>query len=94
MTTTKHTFTPGPWLIGKAGTDKAIYDGKGGWVATIPDMLLNDEQKANAHLIASAPDLLEALEEVLKSLEWQENILDGLAVQKAQAAIAKAKGAA
>jgi hypothetical protein len=56
----------------------------------IPD----EEAKANYHLIAAAPELLEALEELL-SREWQDD--DGaptleVARSNARAAIAKARG--
>jgi hypothetical protein len=48
----------------------------------------HDEARANANLIAAAPDLLEALEDIIAS---QSAILDELTA-KARAAIAKAKG--
>lgn len=46
--------------------------------------------KANAQLIASAPELLEALEEVVQWLELGDH--EGKMHSKARAAIAKAKG--
>ncbi len=55
--TTKH--TPGPWKIGALESGQAAVDGADGSEVTgfisIPD----------AHLIAAAPDLLEALEDML-----------------------------
>lgn len=62
-----------------------------------------NDQQANAHLIAAAPDLLEALIEVAASLAWNAHgecraINDGpimpsaMAIEVARAAIAKAKG--
>lgn len=53
-----------------------------------------DEELANAHLIASAPELLEALEEILDYRGGATNaLLDPYVMERAQAAIAKAKGA-
>jgi hypothetical protein len=46
------------------------------------------EEAANAHLIASAPDLLEALEVMVSSDSWYQ----GAHLIKARAAIAKARG--
>lgn len=49
-----------------------------------------DVNGANARLIASAPELLEALEEVVQWLELGDH--EGQMHSKARAAIAKAKG--
>lgn len=56
----------------------------------------DDESAANARLIAAAPDLLEALEELLAGVDrlpprepWDE---DGPVIKKARAALAKATG--
>ena len=76
-------FTPGPWE-----TD-APYDfvtqvwGRGGKVQVadldIPgDSLCSEEQEANAHLIAAAPELYEALEDALAVLRVYQN--DGAVV--------------
>ena len=58
--TTKH--TPGPW---KAGRYPAIDSGDKAWKVTDSTFLVNvarcDQSEANARLIASAPELLEAL---------------------------------
>lgn len=62
MSETKH--TPGPWHTGGKG-DSIIYaDCLGYTVAnatTYHKHIDGDTMKANAHLIAAAPDLLEAL---------------------------------
>jgi len=53
------------------------------------------ESIANANLIAAAPDLFEALEELAAMVERQEDFNDdgdGLAIDRCHAAIAKAKG--
>jgi len=58
-------------------------------VATLSNNTVTDEMKANARLIAAAPEMLEAL-------EWLMNPKDQLdeqdALDAASAAIAKAKG--
>jgi hypothetical protein len=71
---------------------------------TFQDDISTDELHANAHLISAAPDLYEALSEVLR--EWEESIgTAGLSdaevaeqnldiVQSARAALAKARGEA
>jgi hypothetical protein len=54
-----------------------------------------EETRANARLIAAAPELLETLEAVTDALAGHElNNGDVSAINKARAAIAKARGAA
>lgn len=89
---TKH--TPGPWHHVMDGFRITIGNKKTGrtttphnyMVAEIPDNSFIAE--ANARLIAAAPELLEALEDILSSGIGLSNRLD----LKARAAIAKAKG--
>ena len=50
-------------------------------------------EEANAHLIAAAPELLEALETIIDSFQGQQYLRNDY-VDKAVAAIAKARGAA
>ena len=57
MIESKH--TPGPWIV---DTDYIIQAGGTSNENTIAIVGDQEEWKANAHLIASAPDLLEALE--------------------------------
>jgi hypothetical protein len=68
-------FTRGPWSVG----------GDGGFIKTIKNQLqiqptigcaygAGDEVKANAHLIAAAPDLYNALE---AAIEWVESSSHG-----------------
>lgn len=99
----KAQHTPGPWV-----TDKATIrtQAEPGWlIATIENAIARD---ANARLIASAPDLLAALENLLQSdlVEWfppspntggkgdwtDELKAKGAPILAARAAIAKAKG--
>lgn len=68
----KFKHTPGPWRILEKSA--SIQDSKGdsivSWVgiATSNFELKSEEYKANAKLIAAAPELLEALEVCYKSL--------------------------
>ena len=87
--------TPGPWTYEQISNNAYVIDENGSAVMLYrnPD----DEMKANARLIAAAPELLEALEGML-AID-QENHQRGhddddvcKEVQTARAAIAKAKG--
>lgn len=98
----EHKHTPGPWEVD--GEDILANSGDTTVAMTFwtnqrcPD----DECRANARLIAAAPELLAACEELLKLVDD----LEGMAampltpectskeVAKAKAAIAKAKGGA
>lgn len=105
MTETNH--TPGPWkhlraLVENAPDRWLIHAGRWGsrGIAEVPI-----EQEADARLIAAAPELLEALEEIrlLTSRTihptdtrqgWEPVAVERLATieRKARAAIAKARG--
>jgi hypothetical protein len=58
----------------------------------------SDSEEANARLIAAAPDLLEALISATRCLAWhvdehgRSHEMDEVAMERARAAIAKAKG--
>jgi hypothetical protein len=84
--------TPGPWYAEKVCAVSgwvditAMQDGR----PTLPFAACKHfDQKANARLIAAAPDLLEALSVVL--LECEEKLMEATQ-RKARAAIAKATG--
>ena len=98
--------TPGPWLVHEDGEANffTVMDSKGNWLLRIQhngEQLL-EKQRANLHLIAAMPELLEALIDVLHnsaapysgdpsmdadfSRRYQEQCA------KAFAVIAKAKG--
>ena len=92
----EHKFTPGPWEAGQ-GHPTVIYwkcvpiayacDGKHrDWVAANP--LGEERAKANARLIAAAPELLEALE----SIENDSGHIPPAVWEMRNAAIAKATG--
>ncbi len=91
--------TPGPWAVAdlphsivvrtespkKSKFGASRYAAIGGFDRSDPEQLA--EAMANARLIAAAPDLLEALEFVIRGVPdtWE-------GAQKARAAIAKATG--
>ena len=81
--------TEGPW---KHSTTYSVY-GQNKMVASVygddPECKPDDRLKANATLIAAAPELLEALEEVIAISDRKHDVWD-----KAKQAIAKAKGEA
>ena len=92
--------TPGPWKVvslemGRYGVleDGYVILGPGG---PLPIARLINKSEANALLIASAPDLLEALIEITDFLddfyEYGPGDPELEEITKARAAIAKAKG--
>ena len=96
MSTTKH--TPGPWTsqgLAIVASDRSFVCRVYPWCADPQDA---ECAKANARLIAAAPELLEALEETLTAgINWYETATKSDAselgfVVRARAAIAKAKG--
>ena len=86
MKTTLH--TPGPWAI--SGIYHSIFiapdDGKSGGLAKVFGCGPNAE--ANARLIASAPDMFDALQDICDAFEDQDSTL----MDQCRAALAKAKG--
>jgi hypothetical protein len=94
-TTTKAKHTPGPWQIefgGMEGDDYAVIGSKFADRA-ICNLEPRDYVPANARLIAAAPELLEALQELLRSyrdLLPERYLQDKGVATKARAAIAKA----
>lgn len=106
-------YTPGPWIIAEMeahratrigdlflgiGSNTPRSDGSDGICRVSALALLDDEDKANANLIATAPELLQQLEiaertivEMLETLgrdaKLKHNVLPEI-----RAAIAKAKG--
>lgn len=101
--------TPGPWRIARGVHDPAnfwIQTDKEDWqateiIATLPyESPQTEENEANAVLMASSPDLLEALEDLLRD-GFRTETLFGItsptdeaeaALEKARAAIRKARG--
>lgn len=91
----KPKFTPGPWVAEQDG-------GKGSWVkgvtgewAALSCGDTDESANANAHLIAAAPVLYAALDELVSTIIIDDD--EGLAtfldpIQRAQAALAMARG--
>ena len=95
------TPTPGPWELNTQDTglnDSGTILGAG--VVIVPDIYGRSkvECDANARLIAAAPDMLEALNELIA--EWTHAELGGIAIEEtggmllARQALAKAEGRA
>jgi hypothetical protein len=84
--------TPGPWHY-KSGT-RGIFGPEGKAIATLhgtPRGYPNPDREANAHLLVAAPDLLEALRDLVDAITGR---LDGetIALHNALAVIKKAEG--
>ena len=95
-------YTPGPWTVDESHIDGAINAGKR-HVALAnfynchdeEVRVTRDQQKANAHLIAAAPEMLEALKKAVDALELADDSgTPGLRkiIAEADAAIRKAEG--
>jgi hypothetical protein len=93
--------TPGPWEIGVGISNLGVLEvrSKKGIVAHVAgndsahqsgSKIKANECKANTLLIAAAPDLLEALEELLSADQMMASYQSS--VEKAEAAIARATG--
>lgn len=85
------THTPGPWAAAPIGS--------GRWAITVSQMRNEDVGaagfgKADAHLIAAAPELLYALEALLAVTDEYDLPLSDPERIAARAAIAKARGEA
>ena len=78
----KSQFTPGPWHLGYNKYDASIHNGV--TIATICDDATH--WKTNARLIASAPELLSALERLVHPMADDEDLTYALKI------ISKAKG--
>ena len=105
--------TPGPWVAGRPDM-KTIVDGVGskwiygpkmgsgcGYIAVASGLASAnwDVVMANAYLIAAAPDLLEACEEVLDKLDylrsfWGDEAIASTVADKLREAVNKAMGGA
>lgn len=76
--------TTGPWRISHSWDDETIIASEEDWIAECDGR----NHKANARLIAAAPDLLEALRPMVNGTYY----ITGKDVERARAAIAKAEG--
>jgi hypothetical protein len=93
-------FTPGPWRYCPTNNGHMIGGSSNGYIAEVRQVREVTEDKANAHLIAAAPDLYEALSDliVLASAAMQLANRDGAEfnvdddLREARAALKKARG--
>ena len=94
------THTKGPWRAYPDERVSAITLGDvDTFVAYVHPVGGRDQQRANQRLIAAAPDLLEALEAVVRVSDDHHHTAEGaahdfsLAAEKARAALSKARAA-
>ncbi len=94
-------FTPGPWVINKTYATMLIITGQSdmdvcqvdaGYDSDLSQYSADDEEQANAHLIAAAPELYDALSGLLYHDE--NGIGEGYdeVIEAARLALAKARG--
>ena len=84
----KMSHEPGPWILG--GCSWRMITTPDGYVGV--GFIADVDTLANARLICAAPDLLEALEDLLIRVADDEEYGPEHAITKARAAIAKARG--
>ena len=83
--------TPGPWAVDWSDFVVVSKDGKG--IADFDYGRFDDDEDCkNANLIAAAPDLLEALQELVFLYEHDEGCRELTEYKRAKAAISKALG--
>ena len=94
--------TKGPWAVTERGGEITIQGPASEWLAVIPlaetagfGVVCRSELRANARLIAAAPDMLEALRRALNFIENTESEMGETLEcgELARAAIARATGA-
>lgn len=101
MTQAKH--TPAPWQLGRIGDDQSISTATHQSIATVlhPEKgikkaarVTQEEAKANAHLIAAAPELLDVCRLVVLSVDEDSGEFNVCydTLHAALKAIAKAEG--
>ena len=98
MTDTTTAHTPGPWLldgsIDAMNLDVVYISGRIAMLECENDEISDDQLMANARMIAAAPDLLAALEELLCDVDLMNEPYRNEAIcGRARAAITKATGA-
>ena len=88
--TMTHTHTHGPWIAECNCIRSELGSQRFDLVAIVP--LNHDEWGANARLISSAPELLDALEMLMPQEPQEADSYDRAMWENARAAIAKATG--
>ena len=89
--------TPGPWAIARTNSGTFIRKADGsppGYLAEVRAVRSEKQCLADARLIASAPELLEALENIAAMTGYQDCDMCLEVNNTARAAIAKARGEA
>ena len=90
----EHKWTPGPWCVKYEGGDTKLVMGDGR--IHMCDMCYYPwvpENDADWHLIAAAPDLYEALEDMVDVVEYFMGLgVPNKETSEARAALAKARG--
>lgn len=83
----KRQHTPGPWRIGDAG--RTVFGPPDGNL--VPTMIAPCKSRENARLIAAAPELLRALQDLTKSIELAKlNVKKDFSILNAHACATKA----
>jgi len=85
--------TPGPWVYyyEKIGNQHIVWSDN----SRIVSLSMNDDAESNARLIAAAPDLLEALQDLFidcMACDYNDGFNTSPLAKKVRAAIAKATG--
>ena len=92
-------FTPGPWEV-RRGEPWVIAKAYGNMKSVVHlnyPITQSEEQQANAHLIATAPELYETLEAIIARWDtplWKDIEPTAVFIGKGRAALAKARGEA
>jgi hypothetical protein len=92
------TFTPGPWVVGSSVTAGNKLEGCSIFAEKIKDQIgwmrfdLDEENHANARLIAAAPEMYEVLSELLDTLEMSKGYGFDEEYEKAREVLAKVEG--
>ena len=89
-------FTPGPWTLDRADRDGSLGIVQSGYRVASAHLRATDnpdEQKANARLIAAAPELYQALADLVDLIRFQE-LRDGeyVDVREPLALLARVQG--
>ena len=96
--TTQATHTSGPWAVDYEGPAHLSIEDKAGRVLAFCNLQNEDgdEDEANAHLIAAAPDLLEALRNVAETMSGADysHVKQDMVRAICRRAISKAEGRA
>ncbi len=90
-------FTPGPWIAGKYMFDADlpfvdIYADEAPIGLKLPAMAYGEKAEANAHLIAAAPDMYAALEDIARGKLQGPGNFETYVIAIAEKVLAKARG--